>query len=785
MLKLKARRPFNSCAALMFALPLLLVITACNPKYGPREWGAFNALTTKAPRPQVPVYKQRPIPYDEYLKWVYWGEQWFRGETFGNERVWTDVVGLLNATIDLPAGENQWQSESVFKYFVQSLDALDGVAGNLYRGNGGGYTHDLVLAFPPGARLDKTFPLPEKLHTGLDVEAGAAWPLGIVPFAVSEEEARLPYLLDAKKYASGPEGVGEVPGAGKFRAGLTCALCHYSLDIDWDGKTDLRSAKPNEPTPGSAYQPQHAWAVGNQDLALGWIFALSSNTIAGFENSAPPGKVEPAEARAWAKWVLDNYEKNPEAVQREVNRGLLLFPRGYADDTPDGLHNPLQFPSLFTHMNWPFNYDGVMLNASDRNNNVWTAGVDPTELVALCRNRSGKAAKFVFWAEKGMYHEITAEQYADIFVAYAPAAQHDPTQREKLRHDILGLSDGVPGLLRNDGVALISGVPGALPKEVRRHPDNEKFGRVRAPKEFGSDGKKRGPLVGLLGTRVITTDAVRAQYGVEELEKKYGLNGDEFVTEAVSLMLDWVEPPPNLSPLLANARTAGLVEKGYEIFKTQGCAKCHAGPIFTNNLIVPLKKIGTNSARAEATAPVQTFLAPKYDPATGRAVSGGFFGFFAKLFGKNKQKPGYKVVTLRYLYGSAPYLHDGGVGVALRNDTQPGGDDLQALLARPAGDKIYGMGQILNARDAQPASYLRPHAALSLQAMLLQAEREKVIAANREAVLAVPGEARRIAMKDMQIEGVGHEFWIQDQPGGEIIAPLIAFLLALDDEPGK
>jgi len=769
---------------LLTTILLGLFLSACNPKYGPREWGDFNVLTSKAPRPTPPVFNKKTVPYDEYLKWVYWGEEWFRGETFGNERVWTDLVGFLNGTVDIPEGAN-WKSEPVFKYFVQSLDALDGVRGNLYSGNGGGYTHDLVIAFPPGARLDKTFPIPEKLHTGLDVEAGSAWPLGLVPFEVAPEEAHLPYLLDPSKYSSGPEGVGPVPGVGKFRAGLTCALCHYSLDVDWDGKTDLRSAKPNEPTPGSPYQPQHAWALGNQDLALGWIFALAANTVAGFENSARPGKVALKDAREWAKWVLDNYEKNSEEVKREVDRGLLMFPRGYADDTPDGLHNPLQFPLLFTHLNWPFNYDGVMLNAADRNNNVWTNGIDPTQLVALCNNRGGKTAKIMFWAEQGMYSTITAEQYADIFVAHAPAVRHDPSQREKLRNDMLGFSDGVPGMLRNDGMALISGVPGALPKEVRNHPDNKKFQRMHKPKEFGSDGKKRGAMVGLLGTRVITTDAVRAQYKIAELEKEYCLNGDEFVTEAISMMLDWVEPPPNLSPLLAKARTAGLVEKGYELFQSQGCAQCHAGPVFSNNTIVPLKKIGTNAARAEATAPLQTFLAPKYDPATGKAVSGGFFGFFAKLFGKSKQKPGYKVVTLRYVWGSAPYLHDGSIGVALRAESRPVGDDLQALLAAAAVDKIYGMGQILNEREAHPESYLRPDAALSLQALLLQPEREKVIAANRAAVLAVPGKDERIAMTQMQIEGIGHEFYIQDEPGGEIITPLIAFLLALDDEPGQ
>ena len=57
------------------------------------------------------------------------------------------------------------------------------------------------------------------------------------------------------------------------------------------------------------------------------------------------------------------------------------------------------------------------------------------------------------------------------------------------------------------------------------------------------------------------------QFNVDELEKKYGLNGDEFLTNAVTLMLNWLEPPTNHSILLKNAKEKGLIEKGYDIFK--------------------------------------------------------------------------------------------------------------------------------------------------------------------------------------------------------------------------
>ena len=359
-----------------------------------------------------------------------------------------------------------------------------------------------LISFPPGTLLDKTFPIPEKLHTGLDVEAGSAWPLGIVPVRASGSDESLPYLFDPGAFSSGPEGVGPLAGGGKFRIGLSCALCHYSLDVDWDGKPDLKWAKPGQTTPGSQYKPEHSWAIGNQDIALGWIFASSQNTVAGFENSGPGGNASPDDARSWARWVRDNYETKAEEVKREIDRGLILFPRGFADDTPDGMHNPVQFPSLFTNRNWPYNYDGVMLNASDRNNNVWTGGIDPTQLVALCKDRAGKTAKLVFWEKKGLYTELTAKEYAEIFARYSPAGQNDVAQREKLRDDILGVSDGMPGLLRNDSIVLMRGVPNLIPDDFFDKPENKD--RIRDPKQFGSDGAKRGPLVALLGTRVVT-----------------------------------------------------------------------------------------------------------------------------------------------------------------------------------------------------------------------------------------------------------------------------------------
>jgi hypothetical protein len=777
---------------ILIVVVVLLVVAflVFGERYSARDWGDYNVLTQKPERRGPPVLNGQQVSREEFMQWVTWGEEWFRGETFGNEKLWTDVVGFLGGTIDVPAANNTYTNEPFLKYFLEAIDELDGVRGNLYTGNGGGYTNDLVVTVPAGSLLgnfpelgapepDKAIPIPERLHTGLDVEAGAAWPLGVVPIGVTGADESLPYIIDPARYASGPKGVGPLPGGGKFRIGLSCALCHYSLDIDWDGKPDLKWAKPGQNTEGSPYTPQDAWAIGNQDIHLGWVFALAGNTIAGFETSARVGTTTTKEAREWGSWVKANYNTNPRETKREVDRGLIVFPRGFADDTPDGLHNPLQFPSLFTHMNWPYNYDGVMLNASDRNNNVWTVGLDLSQLVALCNDRAGRAARLV---TEGFYTDLSAADYADIVVRHSPAVSHDRAMQKTLRDDILGDSDGMPGLLRNDSMVLIRGVFDAVPDHVRDNPENKKHNRFRDPSEFGEDGKQRGAMTGLLGTRVISTPEIRAKYNLAEIQKRYGINADEFVTEAVSIMLDWVQPPPNVSTLLANARQAGLVARGYEVFKSSGCADCHQGPYLTDNLIVRQSKIDTDDAREEATKPIQLLFAPEYDPATGLAVRGGIFGAISKfLWGK---RPGYKTVTLRYLWGSAPYLHDGGVGVALRPGTSAG-DDLQALLRTGSGSKIYGMGQILAEREANPETYLRQNAALSLQAVVLEGERRLVIEANKQNAYPVPGKKDWTSMAAMGVQGIGHTYWIDDQPGGDRVTALVAFLLALDDEPGK
>lgn len=757
-----------SGSRVLAALLLFAAGSACALK--PTDWGTFDVLRQQAPRPRR-VLGDKVIGADTYLSARKLGELWFRQTTFGNERTITDVLGLLGGSVEVPCtidGKSARCAEPVLPHFARAMDALDGEPGNLFGGNGGAYTSDLVLAFPKGTTLHG-IPVPERVHTGLDVEAGSPWPIGIVPVPAGGADATLPYLVEPSALGGGPAP------PGKVRLGLTCATCHYSLDVDWDGRADLRSAWSHEPTQGSPYRPEHAWAIGNQDLKLGWVIALSKNPLAVFSVfSGALGGRTATDARAFGRWVKSYYEVRPEVVVREVVRGMLMQPRGFADDTPDGLFQAIQLPSLYTRRNHPFNFDGNFVNADDRNNGVWTIALDPTELVSLCNDRAGKLARSGLTA-RSIYHEFSAAELAELQVAFSPAALHDPRAAARLRDDILGVTDGVPGLLDRDSLLLVPGLPNSIPKGIRNHPDNVRAGRNRAPASFGGDARHRAAVLGYGGVRVRTPPDIRDHPEMRAWVKDYGVNADELLSQSVSLMLDSLDPPPNHSPWLAGEKGRALVTRGRDVFVSIGCAHCHRGPFFTDNLIHPLEELRTQPARAEFSRLLQRFLAPTYDPRTGKAVHGGF------LEAPGRRQVGYKTVTLRYVWGSAPYLHDGGVGVA----AMPNGasaSDLASHLAR--SDKVHGTGPILAYRESAPASHYRADAALSLQALVLRSERKKVLRGNVAPVLPVPGTKRTMSAADLGIEGVGHEYYLDDEPGGPNVTALVAFLLALDDDPG-
>ena len=109
------------------------------------------------------------------------GRDAFYGETFGNERFLTDVLGIL---------EGPLRADEIAK----ALIALNG------RG-----TTDLVVSRAFDALIGgRQFRKGEPLHTGIDVPRGSWSPLGM-PMSVKR---------------------------GRLRAGITCAACHSTIDAE-------------------------------------------------------------------------------------------------------------------------------------------------------------------------------------------------------------------------------------------------------------------------------------------------------------------------------------------------------------------------------------------------------------------------------------------------------------------------------------------------------------------------------------------------------------------------
>ena len=124
---------------------------------------------------------------------------------------------------------------------------------------------------------------------------------------------------------------------------------------------------------------------------------------------------------------------------------------------------------------------------------------------------------------------------------------------------------------------------------------------------------------------------------------------------------------------------------------------------------------------------------------------------------------GYKTTSLRGLYFSAPYLHDG--GVAVRAGSLQIASDSSFTVVDPTGLGLTGT--LSQSLLADPASSLRALVDRNLRAL--------VITANK----AYPALVRS------NLDGTGHDFYVDTQAGftPQQQTDLINFLLALDDNP--
>lgn len=285
------------------------------------------------------------------------GRRSFYEETFGNERFLTDVVGILNGPLRI-------------SNVTKAILALHG-----------GATTNLRVEAPETVKIgNKTFGKGSYFDTGLDVPRGALVPLGM---AISVSGLRI-------------------------RAGITCALCHATVDAE--------TGKVVEGAP-------------NQDFNAGLLLALGTNSAAYFMHTdVAPLRDVPSDR---AHTILSpNGEKealpNIAALEDAVDSALLMWPRGNFDSLTDMKADPTQNPVSFTWGNHPYGWSGNFMagpfrGLTSQNNNVHALNSDSLLLA--------DASQTMFDLDKEMFLATVLQNAADKHYRFDAESSRTPSEQ--------------------------------------------------------------------------------------------------------------------------------------------------------------------------------------------------------------------------------------------------------------------------------------------------------------------------------------------------------------------
>ena len=509
--------------------------------------------------------------------------------------------------------------------------------------------------------------------------------------------------------------LGFIPDEKISTIGLTCAACHASVSNE--GK---RLA-----------------GIPNGELAISLIIALSPNTSAGFArlNFNP---LDP-QYQGNGKTIIDSKGEavklpDPEKFEKAFDDAVLDVPFGNFESSPDSINNTTQIPSGFTFKNHPYSADGQFAVGPFAGLSVFNNAVHSSEINLLAAAQLSQETL-----------KIDPEVYIGTFLQNAA----DPRLR---------LPDGVkPSVwLRQKQQEL--GVPVA-----------ELEDQVPAP----SGGNYPNPNLSLA--------TYNGLFFSPNSDNPNDIASGKFffANNAMSAFQNNLVPPANRTPENWKALKSGSVQRGARVFQKANCATCHIPPFFTDNTIHPIDEIGTNSARAKSRLELNNLLVePKlYTFDTTVPVSANAEVLDVPTEGISESSTtlpkgilpngGYKTTTLRGLYFSAPYLHDG--GVAVREGSLKVFQDGRFQVVDPSGLGLTGTKSL--GLPADPAS--------SLRALLDRELREKVVGANKLNPALNPERSN--------LDGTGHEFYVDNQArfNPQQQTDLINFLLALDDNPGN
>lgn len=240
------------------------------------------------------------------------GRDAFYSETFGDEIFQTEVVGALDGPINL----------------VTMTKAIARLRGQ--------HTTNLQIPLDEDVTIGgRTFKAGTLLNTGLDVPAHSLLPLGMRASIAK----------------------------GKAQVGITCALCHATVDS--------KNGRVLEGAP-------------NNDLDSGLLLAFATNSAALFrQTGVNPTKIHSGEHTYINAKGREARLPDAKALENAVDADLLTWPPGSFDSTGSLQNNPSQNPSSYTYDAWPYGWSGFSSvgwfhGLTTLNNNVHATNSDPT-----------------------------------------------------------------------------------------------------------------------------------------------------------------------------------------------------------------------------------------------------------------------------------------------------------------------------------------------------------------------------------------------------------------------
>ncbi|WP_243146631.1 di-heme oxidoredictase family protein [Scytonema sp. UIC 10036] len=509
------------------------------------------------------------------------------------------------------------------------------------------------------------------------------------------------------------EKKGTIPLGLTPNGNVTCAACHVTLNDRGDRLT----------------------GVPNGLLGTSLLIALSPNTAAGFArlNFNPLD----LQYQGNGKTIIDSQGRlvqlpDPQKFEQAFDEAVLDVPFGHFESSPDSINNTTQIPSIFTFKTNPYLADGQFAVGPFAGLTSVNNAVHSSEINLLAAYQLSEKALNI---DSEVYLGTVLQNAADPKLRLPPGEPVQPSQwLRKVAPEVTQaeLEDQV-------------GAPGTGNYSNLQPSLFTYNGLVFSPNSGNPDDIASGNFL--------------------------------FANNAMSAFQNSLVPPANRTPENLRALKSGSVIRGAKVFQQANCATCHIPPFFTDNKIHSVEEIGTNPARARSRLGLNQLLVPPkiYTldtpvpiPANAQVLdvpTEGISDTPTTLPEGILPNGGYKTTSLRGLYLSAPYLHDG--GVAVREGSLDFAQDGSFTVVDNSGLGLTGT--LSQAKGADAAS--------SLRALVDRELRALVITANK----ANP------ALVSNNLDGTGHNFYVDEQAGfsPQQQADLVNFMLALDDDPSR